>query len=119
MNMKRIPLKRVDLRLPGQAPDTPPVQFRYSDAIFGILNATAADRGIPLSEINKALRIINPIEAALQSESDFVLLEDADWQHLKQAVETYRGWRIIHRAIEDFAQDITKAVDADEAASSP
>lgn len=104
--MRRIPLKTVDITLPGS---DAPQKFRYSDAIVGIINSAGIERGVPLAEISKSLRIIEPLSAAVQRGDDQITLEDADWEHLHKMVQGFAGWRIVHRAVVDFVADISGA----------
>ncbi len=107
--MRRIPMKTVGIRLAGQDPAAPDIEFSYARNILGVVNAAAGERGLPLSEISKLLRIVEPVQAALDAGADHVLLEDADWQHLAKVVESFRGWRIVHPIVPAFVKDIAEA----------
>jgi hypothetical protein len=107
--MRRIPLKNVPIRLPGQPAGSEPIMLSYADNLVGIINSAAGERGVPLSEISKLLRVLGPIEQAMESNAEFCLLEDADWQYLTKLLEAFRGWRIVHAAVPAFVKDITEA----------
>lgn len=107
--MRSIPLKNLKIRLPGQPEGAEDIPFAYASNIIGVINAAASERGLPLSEIQKLLRIIGPVEAAAARGGTFVLLEDADWQHLNAIVVAFRSWRIVHACIPAFVQDIADA----------
>jgi len=109
MTMRSIPLKTLNIRLPGQPEDAADIPFAYASNIIGVINAAAAERGLPLSEIQKMLRIIGPVEAAVARGDNAILLEDADWQHLNAIVAAFRSWRIVHACIPAFVQDIAEA----------
>lgn len=117
--MRTIPLKTKMIRMPGQAAGTPDLEFTYADTIFGVLNSAVAERGVPLAEISKALRVITPVQRAVEAGADHVLLEDADWEFLRRAVEGYRAWRLIHPAVETFVQDIANAVSSAPTVTEP
>lgn len=107
--MRIVPLKTVKVRLAGQPAGTPDLEFTYADTIFGILNSTAGEKGVTLAEIGKALRVITPVQQAVEAGEDHVMLEDADWEFLKRHAEGYRGWRLIHPCVETFVSEIAKA----------
>lgn len=107
--MRRIPLKTPLIRLPGQPADTADVPFSYAANMIGVINAAAGERGVPLSEINRMLRILGPLEAAVAAGQDSFVLEDAEWNHLKTLVESFRGWRVVHAAIPALVKDIAEA----------
>lgn len=104
--MRRIPLKTVEIDLPGS---DAPQKFRYSDVIIGIINSAGAERGVPLAEISKSLRIIEPMSEAVQRGDDQITLEDADWEHLQKMVQGFTGWRLVHRAVVEFVADVANA----------
>lgn len=107
--MRRIPLKTPMIRLPGQREDTDNVPFSYAANLIGVINAAAAERGLPLSEINRLLRILGPLEVADAAGAESFLLEDADWQNLKKLVDGFRGWRVVHAVIPALVKDIAEA----------
>jgi hypothetical protein len=107
--MKRVPLRSVSVRLAGQAADAPPADFLYAEAIVGIFNSAAIERGMTLLEVQRSLRVLDPIQKAMVSGAPHVDLEDADWQHLNATVQGYRGWRLVHEVVQQFADDISKA----------
>lgn len=107
--MRLVPLKTVPIRLAGQPEDSADIPFSYAANAISLINASAAERGLPLSEIEKALRVLTPIVDAQRAGAESVVLEDADWLHLKKLVEAFRGWRIIHPAVVEFVSDIARA----------
>ena len=108
--MRRIPLKSEKIRLFGQPEDTPDVTFSYASNLIGIMNASATERGLPLSEINKTLRVIAAVDQGARDGAENIVLEDADWEHLKKLVESFRAWRIVHQIVPAFVKDIIEAV---------
>ncbi|MFA9204834.1 MAG: hypothetical protein ACEQSH_00100 [Bacteroidia bacterium] len=114
--MRYVPLKTVMITVPGAAEPGP---FRYSDAIVGIINASSAEKGLPLSEISKSLRVLEPVEAAAAAGKDSVALEDSDWEHLNRMVSQFSSWRIIHRAVANFVEDIATAPQTEGGTPSP
>lgn len=107
--MRRIPLKTEKIRLFGQPEDTPDVTFSYAANLVGIMNASAAERGLPLSELNKTLRVMTLVDQASRAGAANVVLENADWDHLKKLIEGFRAWRIIHAIVAVFVADISEA----------
>ena len=107
--MRRIPLKTVPIRMAGQPADAPDIEFSYARNMIGVINSAAGERGLPLSEIARLLRILGPLDEAWRAGAGHVLLEDADWEHLKKAVEGFRGWRIVHEVVPAMARDIADA----------
>jgi hypothetical protein len=107
--MRVVPLKTVSIRFPGSPENAPPQDLRYHDVLIGVINSAAMERGLPLSEIAKSVRLINAIEDASAKKADTVALEDADWANLNRAVSEFTGWRIIHQAILDLVEDIANA----------
>lgn len=107
--MRRVPLKTVPIRLAGQPADSEDIPFSYAANAISLINASAAERGLALADVEKTLRVLTPIVDAQRAGADFVVLEDADWLHLKRLVDGFRGWRIIHPAVVQFAADISDA----------
>ncbi len=107
--MRQIDLKTVQITLHAQ-PGAPPLPFSYAEAIAGVVNAHAAQSGLPLSEIEKCLRILGPLGRAVDACESVLLLEDADWLHLNTMVSEFAGWRLVHQVVPDFVQDIARAV---------
>lgn len=105
--MRRIPLKTVMINLPGADEALP---FRYADPIIGIINASAQERGLPLSEVAKSLRVLDAVRAAQAADADHVTLEDADFDHLLKHVRGFTGWRLIHQCVVDFVAAVESAV---------
>lgn len=107
--MRRIPLKNPLIHLPGMAADADDVAFSYAANLVGVINSAAAERGLPLSEINKLLRILGPLEAAHAAGAEHFDLEEADWEKLRALVQGFRGWRIVHSVVPAFVNDIAEA----------
>jgi len=104
--MRRIPLKTVMINLPGADEALP---FRYADPIIGIINASAQERGLPLSEVAKSLRVLDAVRTAQDAGAAHVTLEDADFEHLLKHVRGFTGWRLIHQCVVDFVASIESA----------
>lgn len=107
--MKIVPLKIVQVRAPGQSKNDPPISFSYAETILGILASSAVERGMSLPDISNALRIVTPVQEAIDSGKTEVRLEDADHDRLAKAVQSYRGYRLIHSAVETFVKDVVDA----------
>jgi hypothetical protein len=107
--MRRIPLSIVPIRLKGMPTEAADIEFSYGDNLIGIINASAAARGLPLTDINKSLRVIQPLGVAMANKQTHFDLEDADWEHLKRLVEGFSGWRIVHSIVPTFVKEITNA----------
>lgn len=105
--MRKIPLKTVMVDLPGQEQ---PLPFRYVDPIFGVLNAPAMERGLPITEVARSLKVIEAVQAAEKAGLDHALLEEAEYEHLLARVKAFTGWRLVHRCTVEFVEDIENAI---------
>jgi hypothetical protein len=107
--MRIVPLKLVQVRAPGQAKTDTPITFSYAETILGILSSGAVERGMSLAEISSSLRIVTPVQDAIDNDRSEIRLEDADHERLAKAVQAYRGYRLISPAVETFVKDIVGA----------
>ena len=109
--MRYVPLRQVPIRLPG-VPDEAPLQvFDYAGVLLGLLNAWAmeSERGLPLTEVAKGVKLATAIEEAQRAGEPNLALEDGDWQSLNTIVQGFKGWRIIHPCVSEFVTAVSMA----------
>jgi len=64
-------------------------------------------KGADVDEMRKGIRLLDAIDAA---EGDWLALEDADWEHLKEKVLKF-AWGVVARPALRYIDDVVGAAD--------
>ena len=96
--MKNIPLKIVDMVLGEQT-----AKLNYKKQIASILE-NPPDR-VSIDEMRRSIRVLD----ALEKVEDVLVLEDADFEHLKKVVLAAK-WPMVNKVILTFTEDVTNPV---------
>lgn len=111
--MKRILLLSVpDPRFPPSDPQYEANRVDYR-AIIEQAIRVPMDRqnGATIDEMRKGIRVLDALETNDCKQHDILVLEDADWEFLKQKVEKM-PWAMVDRRLVQFYDDIVGATDA-------
>ena len=80
----------------------------YREQLLACVRAPlAGERGMDVEEMRKSIRIIEALEKT--KPGDWLDLEDADYEHLKQKVAAMR-WNFAHQLIVQFVDDVNAAI---------
>jgi hypothetical protein len=106
--MKRILLRTVaDGTFPPGSPEYTSNLIVYADVIRQVIRRPLdQQKGADMEEMRKGIRVLDAVDKADQ----VLVLEDADWEHLK-AKTLAMPWAIIDRRLLDFCEAVIDATD--------
>ena len=108
--MKRILLRHLpDPRLEPDDPQYAAALIDYRTLVEAALrNPLDRQTGATIPEMRQSIRVLDALD---RTEDEVLVLEDADWQHLKAKVEKM-PWAMVDRRVLQFCDDIIDATDA-------
>ena len=103
--MKRIPLRT--LPDPDQ-PNVPDAVIEYAAVMRQIIRRPLNQQtGADIEEMRKGIRLLDAID---NCDSDILVLEDNDWEHLAAKTRAM-PWAIVDRRVLQFCDDVLNATD--------
>ena len=101
--MKRVPLKVL------ADPDVPEDRVEYAAIIRNVIRRPLnAQAGADIEELRKGIRVLDALE---KCDSDALVLEDSDWQHLADKTRAM-PWGVVDRRVLSFVDDVLGAKEA-------
>jgi hypothetical protein len=102
---RRLVLKNV----PVEGPAGGESDFDYAEMMILILRGgTAQGQGLNLDQVIRALDAIEPIETAMATQANEVILSDTQWATLKEKLDAFQ-FGFAHRVIAQFGLMIRNA----------
>lgn len=96
-------MKQIVMKVAEGMYDGKPLRISYRDQLTSIMSMPMDAKSADLDEVRRSIRILDVLETA----TDVLELEDADYEYLKRRVTAAR-WPIINAVILTFVEDVTR-----------